>query len=37
MEVEKVLFAECNLNDLFFQSLRDDYLEFDNCFKKNNK
>lgn len=34
MEVEKVLFAECNLNDLFFQSLREDYLEFDNWFKK---
>ena len=34
MEVEKVLFAECNLNDLFFQSLRDDYLEFDKWFKK---
>lgn len=34
MEVKKVLFQDCDLNDLFFQSLRDDYLEFDKWFKK---
>lgn len=34
MEVKKVLFAECDLNDLFFQSLKDDYLEFDKWFQK---
>ena len=34
MEVKKVLFEDCDLNDLFFQSLREDYLEFDNWFKK---
>ena len=34
MEVKKVLFQDCDLNDLFFQSLRDDYLKFDKWFKK---
>ena len=34
MEVEKVLFQDCDLNELFFQSLRDDYLDFDKWFKR---
>ena len=34
MEVKKVLFKDCDLNDLFFQSLKEDYLEFGNWFKK---
>jgi hypothetical protein len=34
MEVKKVLFAECDLNDSFFESLKDDYLEFDKWFQK---
>ena len=33
-EVKKALFKDCDLNDLFFQSLKEDYLEFDNWFKK---
>ena len=37
MEVKKVLFQDCDLNDSFFQSLRDDYLEFDKWFKKKMK
>lgn len=32
--IKKVYFSELNLNDHFFDSLRDDYIEFDEWFKK---
>lgn len=37
VKLEKVQFKSIDLSDPFFDSLKSDYLEFPNWFKKNQK